>query len=91
MTLPSTLIAKFFKRVIRLLLYLLVCNYLNLKIISILYISIKLFHNGIPIPMMLFYPKILIFIGLFYFKIPIFMGFYHCEIPILMELSQIVN
>ncbi len=80
MTLPPALNARSLERVIRLLLYLLVCNYENLKTVSILYVSIKLLHNEIPIPMGLLRPEI-----------PILMGLFHSGIPILMGLSQILN
>ncbi len=91
MTLPPALNARSLERVIRLLLYLLVRNYQNLKTVSVLYVSIKLLHNGIPISMGLLRPEIAILMGLSYSRIPILMGLFHSGIPILMGLSQILN
>ena len=73
MTLSPVLNIRFLKYIIRLLLYLLVYNYQNLKIVSVLYIFIKFLQNRILIPIRLLCPKILIFMGLFYFRIPILM------------------
>ena len=91
MILPPALNARSLERVIRLLLYLLVRNYQNLKTVSALYVSIKLLHNGIPILMGLLRPEIPILMGLFYSRIPILMELFHSGIPILMGLSQILN
>ncbi len=91
MTLSPALNARSLERVIRLLLYLLVRNYQNLKTVSVLYVSIKLLHNGIPILMGHFRPEIPVLMGLFYSRIPILMGLFHFGIPILMGLSQILN
>ena len=91
MTLPPALNARSLERVIRLLLYLLVRNYQNLKTVSALYVSIKLLHYGIPILMGLFRPEIPILMRLFYFTIPILMELFYSGIPILMGLSQILN
>ena len=93
MTLPLALSIKLFERIISLLLYFqkLVHDYQIFKIISALYISIKLFYNKIIIPIALIYPRILILIELIYFKILIFIEFFYFRIPILIQFFQILN
>lgn len=93
MTLPPALNTRSLKRIISLLLYFqkLIRNYQISETMSALYISIKLLHNDISIPMGFFRPEIPILIRIFYSKIPILMGLFHFGIPILMELSLILN
>ena len=75
------------KNVIYLLLYLLVRNYQNPKTMFVLYVSIKLLHNGIPIPIGLVCYEILILIGFFTSRIVIFIALFYFKIAILIEIS----